>query len=202
MLLTNANFIPVVISLWFVFIVGEFYRKLIYPLINEINELKKKQDILYESIQKLKIVIDIDKDTKDKLSTDLKMLKRELFRNEINSETSSEEKDILHIQTHITFPQSTYFEESNYKLTKNKSNCKKLKDDTRVISNQLAKFLNKQLGTCMTFNEAYTRIWDMLGSDSLLFIFGNKLRKLFGIYENEDYEITRENLSNYLEPHF
>jgi hypothetical protein len=54
----------------------------------------------------------------------------------------------------------------------------------------------------MTFNEAYTRIWDMLGSDSLLFIFGNKLRKLFGIYENEDYEITRENLSNYLEPHF
>jgi hypothetical protein len=84
MFLTNANFIPVVISLWFVFIAGEFYRKLIYPLINEINELKKKQDILYESIQKLKIVIDIDKDTKDKLSTDVKMLKRELFRNEIN----------------------------------------------------------------------------------------------------------------------
>ena len=72
MFLTNTNFIPVVISLWFVFIVGEFYRKLIYPLINDINELKKKQDILYESIQKLKIVIDIDKDTKDKLSTDLK----------------------------------------------------------------------------------------------------------------------------------
>jgi hypothetical protein len=84
MFLTNANFIPVVISLWFAFIAGEFYRKLIYPLINEINELKKKQDILYESIQKLKIVIDIDKDTKDKLSTDVKMLKRELFRNEIN----------------------------------------------------------------------------------------------------------------------
>jgi hypothetical protein len=128
----------------FVFIVGEFYRKLIYPLINEINELKKKQDILYESMQKLKIVIDIDKDTKDKLSIDLKILRRELFRNEINSEASSEEKDILHIQTHITFPHSTYFEESNYKLTKNKSHYKELKDDTRVISNQL---VNKQLGT-------------------------------------------------------
>ena len=49
----------------------------------------------------------------------------------------------------------------------------------------------------MTFNEAYTPIWETLGSDLL----DNKLRKLFGITENEDYEITSANLSKYLEPH-
>ena len=77
MLIINDNFIPVIISFWIVFIGGEFYRKIIYPLINEINELKKKQNILYGSIQKLKLVIDIDKDTKDDLSNDFKILRRE-----------------------------------------------------------------------------------------------------------------------------
>jgi len=241
MFVTIANLIPVMInflfdgiyiSFWFFLIGREYYRKLISPLINEMNELKKKHDILYESMQKLKIIIDIDKDTEDDVSNNLKMLQREIDSihrvlskrlnkieeellssdtnsldndethnteesNEEPNEEPNEEKDILPIQNHITFPHFTMFEESNYKPTKNKSPFKELKEDTRLISDQLAKFLNKKKGSCMTFNEAYTPIWETLGSDLL----DNKLRKLFGITENEDYEITSANLSKYLEPH-
>jgi hypothetical protein len=242
MFVTIANLIPVLInflfdgiyiSFWFFLIGREYYGKFISPLITEINDLKKKQDILYESMQKLKIIIDIDKDTEDDMSTNIKMLKRDLdstYRvfskrldkieeevyvnesnisdkdesnteksNEESTEQSGDEKDILPIQNHITFPHFTIFEDSNYKLTKKKSPFKELKEDTRLLSDQLAKFLNKKWGSCMTFNEVYTPMWEQLDSQSEL--FDNKLRKLFGITENEDYEITSSNLSKYLEPH-
>lgn len=77
--------------------------------------------------------------------------------------------------------------------------CKELKEDTRLISDQLAKYFNKKSGVCMTFNEAYTSIWEQLNFESDL--IDNKLKKLFEISENEDYEITTDNLSKYLEPH-
>jgi hypothetical protein len=246
MFVTIANLIPVLvnfifdgiyISFWFFLIGREYYRKLISPLINEMNELKKKQDILYESMQKLKVIIDIDKDAEDDMSTNINMLKRDLdstyrvfskrldkieeevYINESNisdkdesnteksteesteesTEVYTEEKDILPIQNHITFPHFTIFEESNYKPTKEKTPFKELKEDTRLISDQLAKYFNKKSGVCMTFNEVYTPIWEQL--DSELESIDNKLRKLFGISENEDYEITSANLSKYLEPH-
>ena len=45
--------------------------------------------------------------------------------------------------------------------------------------------------------EAYAPILERLDSN----VIDYKLRKLFGITENEDYEITSHNLSKYLEPH-
>ena len=53
-------------------------------LIKEIDRLKKKQDILFESMQKLKIIIDIDKEAEDIVSANVAILQNKL--NDIEKE--------------------------------------------------------------------------------------------------------------------
>jgi ribosomal protein L24 len=94
---TNSNFINNIlleglyISLWVCFLTISIYRQQI--LIKEINSLKKKQDILFESIQKLKIIIDIDKETEDIVSTNVAILQNKLNDIEKRIEESLEESE-------------------------------------------------------------------------------------------------------------
>jgi hypothetical protein len=169
-------------------------------LTQEIDRLKKKQDILFESIQKLKIIIDIDKETEDIVSANVAILQTQLNdidkriekRIEESLEESESDKDFL--QDFPTFPHFTIFDDSNYISENNKIPYKVIKPNTRLLSNQLAMFLQKKQGSCITFAEAYASILE-LNSNEI------NLKRLFGIFSNEDSEITADTLSAYLEPH-
>ena len=144
---------------------------------------------------------------------------------ETNEDTEEEEennnnniiiKPVFPIQNHITFPHFTIFDDSNYISTKKNMDKKyldkkyldkkymdkkynTLKDNTRLMSNQLAIYLHKKQGSCITFDEVFLLIWKSVCWDWKESKY--ELKKLFGITENEDYEISNNNLSNYLEPH-
>jgi hypothetical protein len=241
--LTQAIINIIHVSLWILFVLSEFYNNFIVPLKRDADTCKKKHDILYESIQKLKTIVDIDKGTLDTLEVNFDLLKRDIDvmysslskrinkieqelltdetdvsekedtedlnensseelnkdYNEVSNEESSIEKDVLPIQNHITFPHYTMFDDSNYKTSNTKSGCRTLKDNTRLLSIQLSRFLNKAEGSCMTFEEVYAPMWQMIDSETDL--NERNLRKLFGITENKDYDITKDNLDKYLEPH-
>ena len=193
---TIANFINNILleglylSLWVCFLAINIYRQQI--LIKDIDSLKKKQDILFESIQKLKIIIDIDKETEDIVSANVAILQTQLNdidkRIEKRIEESESDKDFL--QDFPTFPHFTTFDDSNY-ISENNKILFIMKSDTRLLSNELAMFLQKEKGSCITFAEAYTLILEL----------DPNLKRLFGIIGNEDNEITPDTLSAYLEPH-
>ena len=197
---TIANFINNILleglylSLWVCFLAINIYRQQI--LIKDIDSLKKKQDILFESIQKLKIIIDIDKETEDIVSANVAILQTQLNdidkriekRIEESLEESESDKDFL--QDFPTFPHFTTFDDSNY-ISENNKILFIMKSDTRLLSNELAMFLQKEKGSCITFAEAYTLILEL----------DPNLKRLFGIIGNEDNEITPDTLSAYLEPH-
>ena len=138
---------------------------------------------------------------------------------EEENKDSEEEEDIcpnievLPIQNHITFPQFIIFNDDNYKVSRTKSRDRELKNDTRILSEQVDKFLDKKIGTCMTFDETYELIWQYIGLHCNIgtqchlkgftkyIELDPNLRQLFGITEYEDYELTTETLPKYLEPH-
>ena len=219
------------ICFWFI-VLG---REYIYPLKQDIDDLTNTQDILYRSIQTLKTITDIDKQHKTDLCNQVKDIKAELDTLRITFETrinkiekeykseeenkDSEEEDIcpnievLPIQNHITFPQFIIFNDDNYKVSRTKSRDRELKNDTRILSEQVDKFLDKKIGTCMTFDETYELIWQYIGLHCNIgtqchlkgftkyIELDPNLRQLFGITEYEDYELTTETLPKYLEPH-
>lgn len=205
------------------FIISGVYIGISLFIIDEINQLKIIQTNLHNSIQQLTFMTDVKNKQTDLLTETNTSYEDDVISEnkvpseiEVNSEVSSDktETSILPIQNHIVFPHFTIFQRSNYKRTKNKNkHYKELKHDTRLMSNQLSKFLNKAEGTCITFMEVYTQLWEILDNttdsdtDSDSCSLDNHptnvlaLRKLFGITENEDYKITRDNLHKFLEPH-
>jgi hypothetical protein len=219
------------ICFWFI-VLG---REYIYPLKQDIDDLTNTQDILYRSIQTLKTITDIDKQHKTDLCNQVKDIKAELdtlritfetIINKIEKEYKSEEEnkdseeedicpniEVLPIQNHITFPQFIIFNDDNYKVSRTKSRDRELKNDTRILSEQVDKFLDKKIGTCMTFDETYELIWQYIGLHCNIgtqchlkgftkyIELDPNLRQLFGITEYEDYELTTETLPKYLEPH-
>ena len=201
--ITIANFINNILleglylSLWVCFLAINIYRQ--QMLTQEIDSLKKKQDILFESIQKLKIIIDIDKETEDIVSANVAILQTKLNdidkriekRIEESLEESESDKDFL--QDFPTFPHFTIFDDSNY-ISENNKILFIMKSDTRLLSNELAMFLQKKQGACITFAEAYALILE-LNSNEI------NLKRLFGIIGNEDNELTSDTLTKYLEPH-
>jgi len=207
---TIANFINNILleglylSLWVCFLAINIYRQRIF--IKDINNLKKKQDILFESIQKLKIIIDIDKETEDIVSANVAILQNQLNNIDKRIEKGSD-WGVRGLGTQVpsesdkdfpTFPHFTIFDDSNYISTNNKISYKVMKSDTRLLSNQLAMFLQKKQGSCITFSEAYALILESLDPTKY---FDSNLGNLFGITSNEDNEITADTLSAYLEPH-
>ena len=202
---TIANFINNILleglylSLWVCFLAISIYRQQI--LIKEIDSLKKKQDILFESIQKLKIIIDIDKETEDIVSANVAILQTKL--NDIDKRIEKRIEESLEKESEgsdsgynpdITFPHFTTFDDSNYISENNKIPYKVMKPNTRLLSNELASFLQKKRGSCITFSEAYDSILELNPNDT-------NLKRLFGIFSYEDNKITADTLSAYLEPH-
>jgi hypothetical protein len=116
----------------------------------------------------------------------------------------------LHQQNHITFPNYLVFNQINLKKTKLSNNNHKLEfigDDIKLISNELARFLKVDIGTCMEFNDAYENVYNYIQENDIINISeDSNLCKLFGINENGDYEFTDtaliEILKQLLEPHF
>jgi len=208
------------------------------------NELEKKNDILHQSIIKLKNIIDIDNELANEQSEQLKQIKKEIMsikrimniecdendnelsennssnnenenedyeeQNSSDSNSSPKNKPALPLQNHITFPHFFIINEKNFKQNKLHDNTYQVSfigDNLRLISNQLAKFIKVKCGTCMEFDEAYELVFHYIQDNDITNISEDtKLRRLFGINENEDYEFTDsimiKALKKMLEPHF
>lgn len=113
-----------------------------------------------------------------------------------NVSESNNSNCILPIQNHIKFP--------HFNIYKNKNNNKKY---FKLLSYQLCEFLGCEPGTNMTEEDVYADVLRLVkGNKKMTRLYKikiiPKIQKLFGITENEDYEITPENLSKFLKPHF
>ena len=249
MLVTIYNMIPTIfniafdasyISLLIIILFRQTYNDIIVPLKNEINEMKVKQDMLYEAIIKLKNIINTDKTTSNENEEHIKSIamevdkmyiaygkridkiEEEVFKSETNTseeiteeeENGEEDEDdeleeTVPLQNHVKFPHFTIYNDSNYqKPIKNSSlSCRYLKDQIRLLSYELTQFLNVEPGTCMTVEEVYNTMMKYISSNcsrnskSKVINMDSKLRKLFAITENEDYELKSSNLILYLKPH-
>lgn len=78
----------------------------------------------------------------------------------------------------------------------------------KLLSDNLCKFLKLPIGSCLKNAEIITLLNQYFCENQLFSTtspihieMDNKLRKLFGITENEDYELTINNLADYLQPH-
>ena len=228
--LLNAIFDTFYICAWFCFLGLQYYKTFVYPLRQELKSLRNQQDILFHAIKKLKNIIDIDKQAStEQVNMRIKYIKRDLdcmynafgkridrieekfFSNPYSNESEedeseeveeveeeksdssssvSDEKCILPIQNHITFPH----------------NQKKQDKDTLLLSYQLCEFLGYEPGTTMPHKEAYDDVLRLTkGNKKITRMYKirivPKIQKLFGISENEDYEITLANLHMFLKPH-
>ena len=144
------------ISLWVCFLAINIYRQQI--LIKEIDRLKKKQDILFESIQKLKIIIDIDKETEDIVSANVAILQNKLndIEKRIEESESAEDRGVRGLGTQVPV------EEFN--------RVNPVKDMGFPTFPHCSKYLDPDL------------------------------KKIFGIFSDDDNETTADTLSTYLEP--
>ena len=114
---TTDNFINNILleglylSLLVCFLAINIYRQQI--LIKEIDRLKKKQDILFESIQKLKIIIDIDKETEDTVSANVAILQNKLndIEKRIEESESEEDRGVRGLGTQVPVEESESAEE-------------------------------------------------------------------------------------------
>jgi chromatin remodeling complex protein RSC6 len=73
-----------------------------------------------------------------------------------------------------------------------------------LLSYELAQFLSVEPGTCMTMKEVHNKMIEYTSSRNVktsVIKMDTKLRKLFGINENEEYELKSTNLASYLKPH-
>ena len=131
----------------------------------------------------------------------------ELEEEENGEEDEDDElEETVPLQNHVKFPHFTIYNDSNYqKPIKNSSlSCRYLKDQIRLLSYELVQFLNVEPGTCMTVKEVHNKMIEHTFSRNVktkVIKMDTKLRKLFGLTENEDYELKSSNLILYLKPH-
>ena len=86
-------------------------------------------------------------------------LSQEITLNEKQEQIPEEninDKSILPINIRITFPHFIILEKFNFKH--NNTNNKLLSDDIRLLSNELAGFLNVRAGTCMEIEEVKKKV--------------------------------------------
>lgn len=128
---------------------------------------------------------------------------------EYEEEQEEYEEETTPLQNHVKFPHFTVYNDSNYqKPTKNSSlSFRYLKDQIRLLSYELVQFLNVEPGTCMTVEEVYNTMMKYISANcsrnakTKAINMDSKLRKLFAITENEDYELKTTNLILYVKPH-
>jgi hypothetical protein len=199
----------------------------------KIDSLENLQDILHQGLIKLKNIMDTDNDLSNDQTNQLKEIKKEIQvinkilnikqsikDDESNSDSNDQESDdtilspknkpALPVQNHIIFPQFFILNDKNFKQKKISDHTYELRfigDDLRVISNQLAKFIKVNIGTCMEFEEAYNCVYNYIQDNDIIDISEDtQLCRLFGITGNEDYEYSDSMiikiLKKILEPHF
>ena len=149
-------------------------------LIKEIDRLKKKQDILFESIQKLKIIIDIDKETEDTVSANVAILQNKLndIEKRIEESESEEDRGVRGLGTQVPVEESESAEDRGV----------------------------RGLGTQVPVEESYVDKYRVnpvkdMGFPYYIKYLDHDLKKLFGIFSDDDNETTADTLSTYLEPH-
>ena len=177
---TTDNFINNILleglylSLWICFLAINIYRQQI--LIKEIDRLKKKQDILFESIQKLKIIIDIDKETEDTVSANVAILQNKLndIEKRIEESESEEDRGVRGLGTQVPVEESESAEDRGV----------------------------RGLGTQVPVEE-FNRVNPVkdMGFPHYIKYLDHDLKNLFGIFSDDDNETTADTLSTYLEPH-
>lgn len=181
------------------------------------GELTSKQTIQLKKIKKELCIINNILDTKSKTNVkntntnnDSRQLESEIDNTiEINNDNNTHLPLILHKQEHITFPNYFIFNGTNLKKNKLSNNNHKLEfigDDIRLISNELARFLKIEIGSCIEFNEVYEKVYNHIQEKQIINIGeDSSLCKLFGINENGDYEFSDTTLivilKHLLEPH-
>jgi len=127
-----------------------------------------------------------------------------------DSTPSPKNNPVLPIQNHIKFPPFRIFNDSKFKkYTLSKPNIysyQMIANDVRLLSSQLSSFLKYKDGTCLEFNKAYDEVLNYINDNNITALNeDHKLRNLFGISEDEDYEYSYSDLVNVLkkllEPH-
>jgi chromatin remodeling complex protein RSC6 len=201
-----------------------YRHNIILPILDDIDNLKKQQEELNkivsdkdETVAALKqiqsLINGIINKNKDIVSNseddDLDDLEEqddnlEEQEDDLEEDDDLEEEDdelketkiLVPIQNHITF---THSNETNYNVDKGKY----------LLSNQLCKFLKIEKGTITkNYMNECEKVIKYIKKNGLQDIHNNQfnldlsLRKLFGITENEDYELTPQNISHFLKPHF
>ena len=169
------------------FVLVKYFLK---PFKIEMEYCKKRQDNLYETLLSLKKLIDMDKEKQDELIKNIKML---------NKQIKKDKEDIKISEHNITFPHFTLFNDSNYEPNYN-NGYRELRTDLYLISYQLAKYLDKANGTCMTFDELYVLILIDL-DDCRKYRIDHSLINLLGIPENNYCDITLDELKNRIHTH-
>lgn len=174
------------------------------------NEQTKQLKQIRDEINNIKKIIN-----KEDTDSDCPLKYQDNSEDEITSEesdnlSSPKNKPALPVQNHITFPHFIVLNQQNFKQTKlsnSKYELRFIGNDLRLISNQLAKFLKVDIGSCMEFDEGYKIVYDYIQEMEIdNMAEDDKLCKLFGINENEDYEYSDaamlSTLKQILEPHF
>ena len=192
---TTDNFINNILleglylSLLVCFLAINIYRQ--QNLIKEIDRLKKKQDILFESIQKLKIIIDIDKETEDIVSANVAILQNKLndIEKRIEESESAEDRGVR------GFPVEESESEEDRGVRGFPVEESESAEDRGV----------RGLGTQVPVEESYVDKYRVnpvkdMGSPHYIKYLDHDLKKLFGIFSDDDNETTADTLSTYLEP--
>jgi len=219
-------------TLYIGLIAFSYYYLYIYPHINimkaKINYLEDRQEILYNAIVKLRNVVVIDTDLRNDEIDEISKIKKQVklhskhlgfnYEHDLSSisdddlstettTTSPKNQYVLPIQSHITFPEFNIL--TDYKKILKSLNTKELVNsnaDIRIVSNQLASFLKVKKGTCIEFNDVYDELLKYINDNNITAINEDtKLRRLFGISEDEDYEYSYSDLikvlKKLLDPH-
>ena len=208
---TTDNFINNILleglylSLWVCFLAISIYRQQI--LIKEIDRLKKKQDILFESIQKLKIIIDIDKETEDIVSANVAILQNKLNDIEKRIEESESEED----RGVRGFPVEESESEEDRGVRGFPVEESESAEDRGVRGFPVEESESAEdrgvrgLGTQVPVEESYVDKYRVnpvkdMGFPHYIKYLDHDLKNLFGIFSDDDNETTADTLSTYLEP--
>ena len=170
--------------------------------IDEISKIKKQL-----KLQSKHIGLNYEDDTSSEIEDNNENSDDDDISLETETTTSTKNQYVLPIQSHITFPEFNIL--TDYKKILKSLNTTEIINsnaDIRLVSNQLASFLKVKKGSCFEFNYVYDKLLKYINDNNITAINEDtKLRRLFGISEDEDYEYSYLDLikvlKNLLEPH-
>jgi hypothetical protein len=170
----------------------------------------ESEDVQEDSEDESEDVQEDSEDVEEDVSGDLE--DDDLEDVEEDSEEDSDPENtnsyLLPLQNHITYPDSVILNSEIMTLARKYK--KKQFLNPNILSNQLCKFLKVPQGMCLSHIDVSKKIHEYVQTHKLIqsntpsFVIemDYNLRRLFGVTENEDYELTYFNLYQFLEPHY